>query len=174
MVRIDIRFAPALMALMVAVASPAAAEDSNWLGSFGDFVSNGLGPARTLEEINSDEARPPARVEPAAPKLVMPVAPAAEPVVEPEAAPVVAAPAPILPAPVVKAVEKAKPAAVPVALPLPEPKPKPVVPVRLPVPPPPPEPLTSRIAATATADQAIKLGGSAVLYTTQIKKPVRK
>ncbi|MCR6631068.1 MAG: hypothetical protein NVV74_14045 [Magnetospirillum sp.] len=35
--------------------------------------------------------------------------------------------------------------------------------------PPPPEPLSSRIAATATVDQAIKLGGAADTY----KKPLR-
>jgi hypothetical protein len=63
-----------------------------------------------------------------------------------------------------------KPAAAPVPLPLPEARPAKPAPARVLAPQPPPEPLSSRIAATATVDQALKLGGSADTY---IKKPVR-
>ncbi|MBC7905404.1 MAG: hypothetical protein H7Y60_01490 [Rhodospirillaceae bacterium] len=172
MVRMNIRLGFALLAL--AVASPARAEDSgsDWLGSVGDFVRSGLGPPRTLEDIRREEQqRVLEGLKPAEPKLVQPLpAPvpvaAPAPVVEPEVvAPVVAAPE-IMPAPEPK---KAQFKAVP-PMPVPEAKPKPVI-VRAPIVPPPPEPLTSRIAATATLDQAVKLGGSAEIYSARIKSP---
>ena len=40
------------------------------------------------------------------------------------------------------------------------------------MPTPPPEPIPNRIAATATIDQALKLGGSAEAYGKRTKKPV--
>ncbi|MBC7952941.1 MAG: hypothetical protein H7Z12_14125, partial [Rhodospirillaceae bacterium] len=181
---IHIRLGVALLAL--AAAAPACAEESgsDWLGSVTDFVRDGLGPPRTVEDIRREEQQ---RVseglkapEPE-PKLVAPM-PAAIPMpapeVEPEVvAPVVAAPAPEIKPEPKKAEVKVKPVVVPVAapapvMPVPEAKPKPVI-VRVPVPLLPPEPLTSRIAATATLDQAVKLGGSAEIYGARIKIPAR-
>ncbi|HLO76193.1 MAG TPA: hypothetical protein VK196_07040, partial [Magnetospirillum sp.] len=66
----------------------------------------------------------------------------------------------------------ASPAAAPIPVPVARPKPAVPVAARVPTPPPPPEPLTSRIAATATVDQAMKLGGSADTYGQRIKKSV--
>lgn len=185
MVRIHIRLGFALLAF--AVATPAYAEDSgsDWLGSVTDFVRSGLGPPRTLEDIRREEQR---RVHegltPAEPKVAVPVpvpvpapvpvaVPVPAPVAEPQAVePVLAAPAPeIKPEPKKAEVKPVVPVAQPVPpMPVPEAKPKPVV-VRAPAPLPPPEPLTSRIAATATVDQAVKLGGSAEIYSTRIKIP---
>lgn len=184
MVRTHIRLGFALLAF--AVAAPAYAEEpgSDWLGSVTDFVRSGLGPARTLEDIRREEQQRVTEGLKLEPKLVAPVpaaipAPVAAPEV-PEA--VIAAPVPapeIKPEPK-KAEVKVKPVvpvAVPVVAPLPpipvpEAKPKQVV-VRVPVPPLPPEPLSSRIAATATVDQAVKLGGSAETYGVRTKSPVR-
>lgn len=181
MVRIHIRLGVALLAL--AVATPAFAEESgsDWLGSVTDFVRDGLGPPRTVEDMRREEQqRVSEGLTAPEPKLVapMPVAlPMPAPEVEPEVvAPVVAAPMPEIKPEPKKAEVKAKPvvpvaAALPV-MPVPEAKPKQVV-IRVPVPPLPPEPLTSRIAATATLDQAVKLGGSAEIYSPRVKIPVR-
>ncbi|MGE5476071.1 MAG: hypothetical protein ACM3Q1_05415 [Bacteroidales bacterium] len=197
--RIHSRIVLALLAT-VALTAPAAAEeqDGDWLGAVGDFVRAGLGPARTIDDIRREEERAreareaaaakaeaaaAAKAEPApavkvvshpAPAPVVPAAP------EPEAfAPVVAAPvvpaAPVAPRPQPKPAATAAAAPAPAPVPVPVARPKPVVPVaaRVPTPPPPPEPLGSRIAATATVDQAIKLGGSADTYGQRIAKPVR-
>ncbi|MBX9634433.1 MAG: hypothetical protein K2X44_05565 [Magnetospirillum sp.] len=193
MIRIDIRLGFALVALMATVGTPAAAEEqgSNWLGAVGSFVLNGLGPARTLEDIQREEQRARETPKPAAPKLAAPV-PVAEPEVArpvtPPADPVLAAPVQVAPVPEVKPAPEPKKAEVkrveakPVAsampvpeakpMPVPEAKPKQAI-ARTPIPQPPPEPLTSRIAATATLDQAVKLGGSADIYSGRIKAPVR-
>lgn len=176
MVRIHIRLGAALLAL--AVAAPAYAEESgsDWLGSVSDFVRSGLGPPRTIEDIRREEQRRVTEgLKPAEPTQVAPV-PVAVPAAEPEpeaAAPVIAAPDPvpeIKPEPK-KAEVTARPVVPVPPIPVPEAKPKPVV--RVPVPPLPPEPLTSRIAATATLDQAVKLGGSAEIYGARTKSPVR-
>jgi len=193
MVRTPLRLAPALVALLVAAGTPAAAEDkgSSWLGAVGDFVRDGLSPPRTADDIAREEeaarqakARAPEpaapKPEPAAPKLALPTPPPPAPVVEPQPAPVLAEPAPVpapapAPAPVTKPLaEVKKPAPAPAAVTVPAARPAVPVAVRhAPVPPPPPEPLTSRIAATATLDQAVKLGGPAELYTAKVKKPVK-
>ena len=196
MVHTNIRLASAMATLLVALASPALAADeqgsSSWLGAVGDFVSAGLGPARTMDDIRREEeaareakAKAELKRDEVAPlpKLAAPAAPPPPPpAVVPEHGPVpmpvVAAPAPA-PAPVVSKplaeVKKPVPQPAPAAAVVPVPAPRPAVPVAVraaPVAPPPPEPLTSRIAATATLDQAVKLGGSADLYT-RVKKPVK-
>lgn len=122
-----------------------------------------------------------------------PVAPAPAGEAEAVAAPVFAAPAPApvrnvpevrpvtkpaaaaipVPAPVARpAMAATAPAPAPVPLPVPVARPKPVA-AHVPAPQPPAEPLTSRIAATATLDQAIKLGGSTDTYGQRVAKPVR-
>lgn len=193
--RTDIRLGFTLLALMTAMANPAAAEEQgfNWLGAVGDFVLDGLGPPRTLDDIRREEQRARDSSKPAAlPDVAVPEpvpAAVAEPVMPPPEVPVLAAPAQIVPQfeekpvpepkkPEAKRAAEAKPVApaVPVSeakpMPVPEARPKAVV-ARVPTPPPPPEPLTSRIAATATLDQAVKLGGSADIYTRPAKAPVR-
>ena len=169
---------------LVAMTVPAAAEEetnADWLGVVGDFVMAGLGPARTVEDIRRQEER--AREaylrdlserENAAEASATPSRDEAEievkGVAEDEAdtdADVAVAPVPDIssdvPAPVIVPVT-AVAGSVPVA---PEavarPLSKPVVPVAVRVVPP-PEPLVSRIAATATVDQAIRLGGSSDTY----------
>lgn len=184
MVRINTRIGLALLTA-VALASPAAAEEqhSDWLGAVGDFVSAGLGPARTLDDIRREEerAREAAMVIPeAAPAPeVAPPPPAAE--IDTAPPPVVAAPAaPVMPRSAMPAPRPAGKPVVPVAapapapIPVPAPRPKPVVPVAVavPAPVPAPEPPSSRIAATATVDQAIKLGGSVDNYGSSAAKPV--
>lgn len=192
MVRIDTRIGLALLA-MVALTSPARAEEQgpDWLGAVGDFVRAGLGPARTIDDIRREEERAREAREAAAAKsetapavnaVVHPApsvpAPTPSPSVEVEAAPtpVFAAPAPSRNAPEARpakpAIAVAAPAPAPVPLPVPVARPKPVV-AHVPAPQPPAEPLSSRIAATATLDQAIKLGGSADTYGQRIAKPVR-
>lgn len=199
MIRIYKSMGLALLAL-VALTSPVAAEEqgSDWLGAVGNFVRAGLGPARTIEDIRRDEERAreaaanaveskPKRESAQAVKQAAPPPPIAES--EPVAVPVVVAPAPIVatpvpvvvapaPVPAVKArnavpPSEPKPQVKPAAIPQPEPRPKPAVAVAARVPTPPPEPLSSRIAATATLDQAMKLGGSAETYGQRIRKPVR-
>ncbi|MGE5514783.1 MAG: hypothetical protein ACM31D_03075 [Bacteroidota bacterium] len=194
MVRITPHFALALLTA-AALASPAAAEEqgSDWLGAVGEFVSAGLGPARTLDDIRREEERAREAREAAtaipeaapAPKVALPAPP---PAAETDAAPpVVAAPVPVAPVaprsampapprPAAKPVVAAAPASAPV--PVPTPRPKPVVPVAaaapapVAAPAPAPEVPGSRIAATATMDQAIKLGGSADNYGLSAAKPV--
>ncbi|MBC7954112.1 MAG: hypothetical protein H7Z12_20125, partial [Rhodospirillaceae bacterium] len=124
MVRIHIRLGVALLAL--AAAAPAYAEDSgsDWLGSVTDFVRDGLGPPRTVEDIRREEQqRVPEGLKAPEPKLVapMPVAlPMPAPEVEPEVvAPVVATPVPEIKPEPKKAEVKVKPVVVPVAAPAP-------------------------------------------------------
>lgn len=198
LLRYKVRGALTAAALLVlAVPLPAAAGESvpAWLSAVGDFVRDGLAPPRTVEDLQREEReqayrqsqpKPPDAKAPepqpvrmaapaAAPEPIpaFPPAPIATPMV---AAPAVAAPPPeaVPPAPAVT------PAPAPAPAPAPRPvvapaeiKPRPVVPVARVLPtPPPPEPLTgSRIAATATLDQAIKLGGPAGLYGRRVKKP---
>lgn len=154
--------------------------------ALGDFVLGGLGPARTMEDIQREEREARARAleaqrKPEATAVEQPVAKTdAEPTQAPSAPPVAPAavkvakvePAKVLPA-------ETKPAAVPVA----------VVPVALPVDviPPPPrarpqldgkalpaaptvpaEPLKSHIAATASVEQALKLGGPTQIYKRRL------
>jgi hypothetical protein len=174
----------ALIALPLALLAPAAQASENepdLFRSLGKFVLDGLGPARTMEDVqreerqvahakaqaekDRDEAR---KAEPVSVSVsVSAVQPAqAQPAAEPELVPVAVVRAP---AKLVK-VEPAK-MVVPepkVAIIPPPPRARPVEMVRAAAPPvvnlPPPEPLKSHIAATATVDQAIKLGGPAGLY----------
>lgn len=209
MIGIDMRMGLALLAL-VALTTPAAAEEqgSDWLGSVGDFVRAGLGPARTIEDIRRDEERAreaalqgePAKAEPkvahVAPVEPPPVSPVpgtpvavtsvAPPVPVPQAAPV-AKPAAVRPPMTPEARPQARPeprpqvqskanvtpvsvpaavATAPVPVPLPEARPKAPAPVAArPTEQSAPELPASRIAATATVDQAIKLGGSSDTYS---------
>lgn len=175
----------ALIALPLALLAPPALASENepdLFRSLGKFVLDGLGPARTMEDVQREERQAAAakaqaekaRDEAAAKAELLSVSavqpaqalPAAEP--EHVAAPVVHAPAPIAPVKPVK-VEQAK-MVVPeprAAIVPPPPRARPVELVRA-APPvvnlPPPEPLKSHIAATATVDQAIRLGGPAGLY----------
>lgn len=174
----------ALIALPLALLAPPAQASENepdLFRSLGKFVLDGLGPARTMEDVQREERlalskaqaekardEAAAKAEPVSVSAVQPAQalPAAEP--EHVPAPVVHVPAPSAPVKPVK-VEQAKmvvpePRAVIVP---PPPRARPVEVVRA-APPvvnlPPPEPLKSHIAATATVDQAIRLGGPAGLY----------
>ncbi|OAN52918.1 hypothetical protein [Magnetospirillum moscoviense] len=177
----------AVILACLSAAIPARASDDvpEFLKVIGNFVKDGLGPARTAEDVMREEReRTAAR-------------PEAKPRAQPEPAPVVAQPAPAAPTPEPIAAQQpvrvaaiAAPVAATVAPPPPPPR-KTEVSLPAPVPPPPArpaelkpktiavapqppaEPLTTRIAATATLDQAMRLGGPATLYSQRIKPPVR-
>lgn len=164
----------ALIALPLALLAPAAQASENepdLFRSLGKFVLDGLGPARTMEDIQReerqvahakaqaekalDEAK---KAEPVAVSAVQPapVPPAAEP--EPVPVAIIRAPAKTVKVePAKMVVPEPKVAIIP-----PPPRARPVEMVRAVAPP--PEPLKSHIAATATVDQAIKLGGPSGLY----------
>lgn len=180
--------AAALLAL--AAPPPAAAGEPvpAWLSAVGDFVRDGLAPPRTVEDLQREEREQGYRQSQPKPLTPEPVRLAAPVAVPEPAAPapvvesVVAPPPPGDPAAIEprKAVPAVTPAPVAALAPAPRPvvapaevKPRPSAPVaRVVQVPPPPEPLTgSRIAATATLDQAIKLGGPAGLYGQRVKKP---
>jgi len=171
----------ALIALPLALLAPPALASENepdLFRSLGKFVLDGLGPARTMEDVQREERQAAAakaqaekaqdeaaaaKAEPVSVSAVQPAQPL--PAAEPEYVPTPVVHAPAKP---VK-VEQAKmvvpePRAVIVP---PPPRARPVEVVRA-APPvvnlPPPEPLKSHIAATATVDQAIRLGGPAGLY----------
>lgn len=176
----------AALALTLAGTAPAVADEPTpqWLSAFGEFVRDGLAPPRLAEDVLREERQqkeqPPAPVHVAAPQPVPQPAPLPVPAaaITPEP---VAVPAPPVPpkapaAMVKKAVPSVQPSPRAVVVPA-EIKPRPVVPVAVqpvavqPVPLAPLEPLTgSRIAATASLDQAIKLGGAATLYGPRVKK----
>lgn len=160
--------------------------------ALGNFVLDGLGPARTMEDIQREEREARARALEAQRKAEA----SAEAAAAPDAAPGDSSPAepvlqaqpvlpdPAKPAPVKMAkVDPAKPAPVEVA---PAPPVTPVA-VHVDVIPPPPkarpqmdakalpaapalpaEPLKSHIAATASVDQALKLGGPTQIYTRRL------
>ncbi|MBR9971939.1 hypothetical protein [Magnetospirillum sulfuroxidans] len=169
-----------IAAPLALLAGPAAASDSepDLLGVLGTFVLNGLGPARTMEDIQREErqaadaarakeraaeAMEKAAAPPPAVTEVQPVAPAAD------VAPAEALPQ-IPPSVKIARVEPAKAIAAPAKVDVipPPPRPRPQSESVKALPPavslPPPEPLKSTIAATATVDQAIKLGGPSDLY----------
>lgn len=190
----SVRRALIAAALVFTATAPAAATEPTprWLSAVGDFVRAGLAPPRTAEDVlRESNLAVPSSAAPAqtpAVHLPAPAAPTssgAERLAAPMPAPVpLAAPEPVAvpappPAPAKPdlAVKKPEPSVQPgpraVATPA-EIRPRPVVPaaVRPVQAPPPPEPLTgSRIAATATLDQAIKLGGPVGLYGQRVKKP---
>lgn len=177
---------------LVAMTVPAAAEEetnADWLGVVGDFVMAGLGPARTVEDIRRQEERAreaylrdlserenatEASAAPSRDEAEIEVKGVAEDEADTDAD-VAVAPVPDIssdvPAPVTAVVPVApeavaRPLSKPVqqaVAPAPEAAVKPVVPVAVRVVPP-SESLVSRIAATATVDQAIRLGGSADTY----------
>lgn len=168
----------ALIALPLALLAPSARASENGpdlFGALGKFVLDGLGPARTMEDLlreerqaaaakaQAEKAREGAPVEPVSVSAVQPAAPL--PSVEPEQVPAPVAHAPVKSAklePVKMVVPEPKAAIIP-----PPPRARPAEVARV-APPmvtlPPPEPLKSHIAATATVDQAIKLGGPSGLY----------
>ena len=168
------------LALLAGPAVASEAQQPDLLKSLGDFVLNGLGPARTMEDIVREEREAAARtraraaeagrdaeareVLPAPPPAVA-IAPSPDPFhAEPE---VVAPAAPPVTLAKVEPARVAMPAATVDIIP-PPPRARPqaeavkAMPVSIALPP--PEPLKSRIAATATLDQAIRLGGSSGLY----------
>ena len=175
-----------LVAPLALLAGPAHAADSaSDTGSdlfkvLGDFVSNGLGPARTMEEIQREERAAGARAL-AAQRAAEDVSPvqadkpsvAVAPTPAEVAAPVFSVPAKGEEAPPkvkLAKVEPAKPipvevkaAASDIIPPPPRPRPQTETKVAV-VPALPPEPLKSPIAATATVEQAIRLGGRSDLY----------
>ena len=169
----------ALIALPLALLAPSAQASENepdLFGALGKFVLDGLGPARTMDDLQREERQAAAKVQAekardeaaakAEPVSVSVVQPAqALPAAEPEHVPAPVVHAPVKPVKVEQAkmvVPEPKAAIVP-----PPPRARPVEVVRV-APPvvnlPPPEPLKSHIAATATVDQAIRLGGPAGLY----------
>lgn len=163
----------AALGLSVAVTAPAVADEPTpqWLSAIGDFVRDGLAPPRTAEDLFREEKaaaqpRPPtppaAHVAAPAPAPV-PAASVFEPEPEPEPALAPAPPKAKVEAAVKKPEHSVQPSLRAVVTPA-EIKARPVLP--------PPEPLTgSRIAATATLDQALKLGGAATLYGQRVNKP---
>lgn len=182
----------AALGLGVAVTAPAAAGEPMppWLSAIGEFVRDGLAPPRTAEDLFREEktVAPPKPPPPPAHAAAPPPAPAPAPAAIPAAASVFAPEPVVAPEPAKAAPPKAE-AKVEAAVKKPdhsvqpglravvtpaEIKARPVLPVAVrPIPaPPPPEPLTgSRIAATATLDQALKLGGAATLYGQRVNKP---
>lgn len=184
----SVRRALIAAALVFTATAPAAATEPTprWLSAVGDFVRDGLAPPRTAEDLLREgrsaapaaPAQTPAVEAPPAPERLaapVPVPSIPAPVAAPE--PVAAPAPPPAPAKPDLAGKKPEPSVQPspraVATPA-EIKPRPVAPaaVRPVQAPPPPEPLTgSRIAATATLDQAIKLGGPVGLYGQRVKKP---
>lgn len=185
----------AALGVGVAVTAPAAAAEPTppWLSAIGEFVRDGLAPPRTAEDLFREEkavAPPKPPTPPPVPVAAPPPAPAPVPAAIPAAASVFApepaeAPEPAkaassppkaeakVEAAVKKPDHSVQPGLRAVVAPA-EIKARPVLPVAVrPIPaPPPPEPLTgSRIAATATLDQALKLGGAATLYGQRVSKP---
>jgi hypothetical protein len=182
--------AVAIAALIVAAVPARAAEESgsDLLNIIGTFVKDGLGPARTAEDLFKEdrqrlqakpakpaettaEVAPPVKAEPVRAALAEPVR--IEPAVD---APIKVAVVKVAPVaaqrPVPRKIEPvAVPPARPVAAPPPEAKTRPAT-IHV-APSPPPEPVGSRIAATATLDQAMRLGGAASLYSQRIRQPVR-
>lgn len=168
--------------------------NADWLGVVGDFVMAGLGPARTVEDIRRQEERAreaylrdlserenvteasavPSRDEAEievkgvaedeadtdADVAVAPVPDISSDVPVPVSVTAAAGPVPVAPEAVAHSLSKPVRQAVAPAL---EAAAKPVGPVAVRVVPP-PEALVSRIAATATVDQAIRLGGSSDTY----------
>ncbi|MCA1908403.1 MAG: hypothetical protein LDL39_08585, partial [Magnetospirillum sp.] len=146
----------------------------------GNFVLDGLGPARTMEDIQREEREARARelqsrreteekavvAEPAPPAPVAAAAPVATQ--QPQDAVKLARVEPAKPLPA-----EVKPAAVPVVpvdiIP-PPPKARPQLDAKaLPAGPAvPAEPLKSHIAATASVDQALRLGGPMQIYKRRL------
>ncbi|OJX79516.1 hypothetical protein [Magnetospirillum sp. 64-120] len=191
----------ALLTLPAAAESASDNAQPDLFRALGDFVMGGLGPARTMEEIQREEGEARAKalaakrkaeaeasdegtapVEALAPQAV--AAPAPQAVAASAAAPAKPAPAPSAPVKMAK-VEPAKPVpaeakpaeyATPVAVHVPvdiippPPKARPQFEAKaLPVAPAlPAEPLKSRIAATASVDQALKLGGPTQIYKRRL------
>lgn len=156
--------------------------------ALGDFVIGGLGPARTMEDIQREEREARAKALAASRKADGEVSEETAPTQAP-AAQSVAAPmlAPSVPPAAVKMAKveptksvpaEAKPAEpvtpvvahVPADIIPPPPKARPQVEARaLPAAPAiPAEPLKSHIAATASVDQALKLGGPAQIYKRRL------
>lgn len=167
-------------ASLALLAGPAAASDSDsepdLFGVLSTFVLNGLGPARTMEDIQREErqaavaARAAAAAEEAAQKAASsslsdaaaqePMAAMPAPEALPESVPPVKV-AKVEPAKVIPSQPK-----IDVIPPPPQARPRSesakIAPPAVTLPP--PEPLKSHIAATATVDQAIRLGGPSGLY----------
>ena len=205
-----IRLRPLLLALalLLPASSAMAGDEGGFLHSLGQFVLDGLGPPRTMEDIQREERQAAAarlaaeadsrRAEEAgsaAPSPVMVAVAAQKPESDAVAAPVQVArvDAVVFPPEVSAGTESASPAlssetavAAPppttadradpseeprvVAVP-PPPRPRPVaVETRVAQVAPvlPAEPLKSTIAATATVDQAVRLGGASGLYTRRL------
>mgnify|MGYP001809686578 CR=1 FL=1 len=187
-----IRRSALLLAPLVLLAGPVRAADSGSdsgssvgsgiLQSLGEFVLNGLGPPRTMEDILRDERAAAARagkeveaVRPEAGKLA--TLPSPVPAADPLSADVSVPPPATKPGKVNLAkIEAATMDAGRIDPPKPEPKsvaeiipppprPRPVSAIRgATAPALPSEPLKSPIAATATVDQAMRLGGRSDLY----------
>lgn len=177
---------PAAITLAVLAFLPSAQAGESgkegWLGSVGSFLLDGLGPARTMEDIRREEERArdvplqpvgepsaeaakPQPVEAVKPVMAAPVVPDALPAPDlmPAAAPAVTV-AP-KPAPAPKPEVKAAAAVAPVPRPAVAPHP---VAVRAEEPPAAALP-ANRIAATASLEQAIRLGGAGELYGGKAK-----
>lgn len=185
----------ALLTLPAAAESASDNAQPDLFRALGDFVMGGLGPARTMEEIQREEGEARAKAlaakrkaeaeasdEGAAP--VEALAPQAVAAPAPQAVAAKPAPAPSAPVKMAK-VEPAKPVPaeakpaeyvapvavhVPVDIIPPPPKARPQFEAKaLPVAPAlPAEPLKSRIAATASVDQALKLGGPTQIYKRRL------
>lgn len=188
--------AVALMSSALMGVRPVAAGEKgdDWLGALGSFIADGLTPARTMDDIRREEER--GRAEQAAPPTAKVAAPetrvqdvpvAVRPAVEP--APVVLPSAAVLSMPATAqsavSVQPAPPKAVPVpkaalvavqpatARPVAIPEPRPMVtppPILRTVEPLSPVEPSSRIAATATLEQAIKLGGPSDVYDNRTSR----
>jgi hypothetical protein len=186
-----------ILAACLAWTIPARAEEesaADLLQIIGTFVKDGLTPARTAEDVMREEqhrlqakkeSQPKPDEAPASPVAAAAPAPMPAPAV-PQAAPQPAESAPArgdvpaakAPQPAAKAVaQQQQPRGPILAAPPPRPAPPPEArpkPAAAPhAAPPAPEPSGSRIAATATLDQAMRLGGAASLYAQRIKPPVR-
>jgi len=173
----------ALLALPVRASDAEAGNDL--FRALGDFVLGGLGPARTMEDIQREERDARARAleaqrKPEAAVVEDAVAKTdAEPSVASQPVPVTAPaavkvakvePAKVLPAEVKPVVPAAVPAALPADVVPPPPKARPQQDAKaLPAAPAiPAEPLKSHIAATASVDQALKLGGPTQIYKRRL------
>ncbi|MBI2240357.1 MAG: hypothetical protein HYU59_06080 [Magnetospirillum gryphiswaldense] len=182
----------ALLTLPAAAESASDNAQPDLFRALGDFVMGGLGPARTMEEIQREEgearakalaAKRKAEAE-ASDETIPAEAPVPQAVAAPATAPAKPAQAPSAPVKMAK-VEPAKPVPaeakpaehvtpvavhVPVDIIPPPPKARPQGDVKaLPAAPVlPTEPLKSRIAATASVDQALKLGGPTQIYKRRL------
>ncbi|CAA7620786.1 hypothetical protein [Magnetospirillum sp. UT-4] len=173
------RLCGAVLAAGLALTAPAAAAEGDWLKAVGNFLADGLEPARTLEDIVREEQRARQR-EQAAP------APSVDAAPEPPTRIAMPAPAPVpLPPAATEPAAVPPPAVTPPAAPAPVPAPQPAAAVPPPAPAPRPAmapvrsaPLpslpTGGIAATATLDQAIRLGGPTDLYGRRIRAPIQE